>query len=104
MRERFGTLYCVAAVLLVIFLFTFGIKLINQSIKLSFLGGHVEQSSEHSDYGGLRVTTFMIYMSHVEAGGHTVFPQAGVSVQPEEGKALFWFNVGSQGTYDSRYA
>ena len=66
------------------------------------LGGHVEQSSEHSDFGGLRVTTFMIYMSHVEAGGHTVFPQAGVSVQPVEGKALFWFNVGSQGTYDSR--
>ena len=44
----------------------------------------------------------MIYMSRVEAGGHTVFPQAGVSVQPVEGKALFWFNVGSQGTYDSR--
>ena len=66
------------------------------------IGGNMEFTSEHPDFGGLRVTTFMIYMSHVDAGGHTVFAQAGVSVQPVEGKALFWFNVGSHGTYDSR--
>ena len=29
--------------------------------------------------GGERFVTFMYYLSTVEAGGHTVFPQAGVS-------------------------
>ena len=31
-------------------------------------------------------------MGHVEPGGHSVFPQAGIIVKPKEGKALFWFN------------
>ena len=46
--------------------------------------------------------TFMIYLSDVEAGGHTVFPQPGISVKPSVGSALFWFNVGTQHNYDSR--
>ena len=60
------------------------------------------QSSEHIDYGGYRVTTFMTYLSNVEAGGYTIFPQAGISVKPVEGKALFWFNAGPRGGIDSR--
>ena len=44
----------------------------------------------------------MIYLSDVEAGGYTVFPQAGVSVKPELGSALYWFNYGAQNNYDSR--
>ena len=27
---------------------------------------------EHKDYGGARLTTFMIYLSNIQAGGHTV--------------------------------
>ena len=54
-------------------------------------------SSENNAFGGFRVTTFMIYLSNVESGGHTIFPQAGISVKPKEGKALFWFNCGPQG-------
>ena len=46
--------------------------------------------------------TFMVYLSSVEAGGHTVFPQAGISVKPEAGSALYWFNCGAQYNYDSR--
>merc|ERR1711976_833081 len=38
-------------------------------------------SSENNAFGGFRVTTFMIYLSDVESGGHTVFPQAGISVK-----------------------
>jgi hypothetical protein len=37
----------------------------------------------------------MIYLSDVEAGGRTVFPTIGVSVPPEAGSALFWFNLDS---------
>ena len=46
--------------------------------------------------------TFMIYLSDVQAGGHTIFPQTGVSIKPEEGKVLLWFNVGAWKNYDSR--
>ena len=52
--------------------------------------------------GGLRMVTFMVYLSSVKAGGHTVFPQAGISVKPEIGSALYWFNVGAKNNYDSR--
>ena len=69
---------------------------------LDSTGGYREFTSENQNFGGIRVTTFMVYLSSVEAGGHTVFPQAGISVKPVEGDALFWFNAGSQETYDSR--
>ena len=59
-------------------------------------------SSELLKYGGPRLLTFMVYLSSVEAGGHTIFPQAGISVKPEIGAALYWFNMGAQNNYDSR--
>ena len=31
------------------------------------------------------MTTFMIYLSDVESGGHTIFTQAGISVKPKLG-------------------
>ena len=61
-----------------------------------------EYHSEHINFGGARIVTFMIYLSSVEAGGHTIFPQTGISIQPTLGSALFWFNFGPQKTYDSR--
>jgi hypothetical protein len=39
----------------------------------------------------------MIYLSDVEAGGRTVFPTVELSVEPEAGSALFWFNLDSGG-------
>ena len=69
---------------------------------LDSVGGNTQESSENAMYGGFRVTTFMIYLSNVDAGGHTIFPQAGISVKPAQGSALFWFNVGPHSNYDSR--
>lgn len=50
----------------------------------------------------MRMITFMIYLTDVEAGGRTVFPQAGISVKPVMGSALYWFNAGARYNYDSR--
>ena len=65
---------------------------------------HLESRSKSEDIpnGGLRIVTFMIYLTSVEAGGHTIFPQTGVSVKPEIGSALYWFNIGAQNFFDSR--
>jgi len=46
--------------------------------------------------------TFMVYMSEVGLGGRTVFPQAGISVKPEKGSALYWFNHDAAIEIDSR--
>ena len=67
-----------------------------------FFPGLEFRTTESARYGGYRLTTFMIYLSDVAVGGHTVFPQAGISVRPVKGSALFWFNAGPQGNFDSR--
>ena len=37
-----------------------------------------EVDTDAVSFGGSRIITFMLYMSSVEAGGHTVFPQPGI--------------------------
>ena len=59
-------------------------------------------TTENLLFGGPRFVTFMIFLSSVEAGGHTVFPQAEISVKPVEGSALYWFNMDAQNNLDSR--
>jgi prolyl 4-hydroxylase len=45
--------------------------------------------------GGNRAVTFMIYLNTVPEGygGETHFNRAGVSVQPDMGKACMWYNI-----------
>ena len=51
---------------------------------------------------GDRLATFMGYLSKVEMGGGTAFPNVGVSVAAEKGSAVFWWNLLSNGLLDSR--
>ena len=68
--------------------------------------------------GGERLATAMLYLSSLQWGGSTVFPQLGLSVTPEVGgvtmitraipavvqerAALIWVNIKSDGTFDTR--
>ena len=55
-------------------IYNFGPILEGQGIRL-FPGGNSDETSEANDLGGLRITTFMIYLNNVQAGGNTIFPQ-----------------------------
>ncbi len=59
-------------------------------------------STEAVRFGGGRFITMMAYLTDVELGGRTIFPQAGISVQPEKGSVLYWFSSGPQNNMDSR--
>ncbi|CAJ1947709.1 unnamed protein product [Cylindrotheca closterium] len=45
---------------------------------------------------GPRILTFFLYLSDVEEGGGTNFPDLGITVEPKKGRALLWPSV-----YDS---
>jgi len=42
---------------------------------------------------GPRILTFFLYLSDVEAGGGTDFPDLGVTVTPKKGRAVLWPSV-----------
>ncbi|KAG8197753.1 hypothetical protein JTE90_006799 [Oedothorax gibbosus] len=74
------------------------------------IGGHYEP---HFDFArreeknafqslgtGNRIATWLLYMSDVDAGGATVFPQIGVTLHPKKGAAAFWHNLHRNGEGD----
>ena len=48
------------------------------------------------------MATFLGYLSDVEAGGHTIFPQVALSVKPVKGDALFWITTKNDHEFDSQ--
>lgn len=50
--------------------------------------------------GGQRVATCIMYLNHVERGGETHFPEVNISVKPEKGDAILFYNVLPDGGVD----
>lgn len=48
---------------------------------------------KHLERGGQRVGTIVMYLSNVDAGGGTSFPNIGLTVQPRKGSAVFFANT-----------
>ncbi|XP_055381326.1 uncharacterized protein LOC129611927 [Condylostylus longicornis] len=79
------------------------------------IGGHYEPHLDYhfDEYGnstenflgsenGNRMATLVFYLSDVKAGGATVFPLLNITVFPQKGSALFWYNLYSNGAGDVR--
>ncbi|HVL77202.1 MAG TPA: 2OG-Fe(II) oxygenase, partial [Noviherbaspirillum sp.] len=49
--------------------------------------------ARHLERGGQRLATIVMYLSDVEAGGGTTFPEAGLQIQPRRGHAVFFANT-----------
>jgi prolyl 4-hydroxylase len=57
---------------------------------------------KHMEHGGQRLATFVLYLTDVEAGGGTAFPQLGLEMLPNKGGAVFFQNVDSRRQPDRR--
>eukprot|EP00928_Gymnodinium_smaydae_P004369 TRINITY_DN11494_c0_g1_i1.p1 TRINITY_DN11494_c0_g1~~TRINITY_DN11494_c0_g1_i1.p1 ORF type:complete len:624 (+),score=68.46 TRINITY_DN11494_c0_g1_i1:128-1999(+) len=56
--------------------------------------GKVNRNFNHKDPPpGARIATLLMYLSDAKQGGHTVFSDLNISVRPELGSALFFFNL-----------
>jgi len=56
---------------------------------------------DHSK-GGQRVGTLLFYLNDVRSGGETVFPNAGISIVPKKGTAVYFHYGNSQNQVDRR--
>ncbi|XP_018607213.2 prolyl 4-hydroxylase subunit alpha-1-like [Scleropages formosus] len=67
------------------------------------IGGHFKPHFDTQNWNNhQRIATFLTYMTDVEFGGATVFPNIGVALQPQKGSAVFWYNLLRNGQLDER--
>jgi prolyl 4-hydroxylase len=59
-------------------------------------------SAAHLQKGGQRVSTLIMYLNDVEAGGETIFPDIGLAVSARKGSGVFFTYSDSQGNLDRR--
>jgi len=63
---------------------------------------HLDQPGEAAllTRGGQRVSSLVIYLADVEAGGETTFPTSGLSISPHKGSAVYFAYTDAQSRTD----
>jgi prolyl 4-hydroxylase len=59
-------------------------------------------SAAHLRRGGQRVSTLIMYLNDVDAGGETIFPDLGLSVAARKGGGVYFSYCDAQGNLDRR--
>lgn len=54
---------------------------------------HDASTQQAKQASGIRILTFFLYLSDVEEGGETSFPELNIDVKPKKGSALLWPSV-----------
>ena len=54
---------------------------------------HDASPQQAAQASGVRILTFFLYLSDVDEGGETAFPNLGIDVKPKKGSALLWPSV-----------
>ncbi|KAH8232583.1 hypothetical protein KR032_009957, partial [Drosophila birchii] len=65
----------------------------------TFSSDHSKRKKKEKILGD-RIATVLFYLSDVEQGGATAFTDAGYTVYPRAGTALFWYNLNTDGDID----
>lgn len=65
-------------------------------------GVMTEQDATTVSHFGQRVATVICYLSTVDSGGATVFPEIGLEVRPQPGRALYFTYLDANGVVDHR--
>ena len=72
------------------------------------IGGHftphldVLHVTRHDPLSNRRIATWLGYLSEVKAGGGTAFLELEIVAEPEEGTAVFWYNLKENGDLEER--
>lgn len=66
-----------------------------------FYSVHHDDSGGDQGPAGPRILTFFLYLSDVEEGGETDFPNLGVRVAPKAGSAILWPSMKNDNPHES---
>jgi prolyl 4-hydroxylase len=69
------------------------IQLLKYNVNESYITHHDFSYQELTLPCGPRVLTFFLYLSDVEEGGATHFPDLNLTISPQRGKAVLWPNT-----------
>ncbi|KAI4885451.1 hypothetical protein NFI96_014407, partial [Prochilodus magdalenae] len=77
------------------------LEVLNYGIGGEFLP-HYDTGEYDRTPEGQRIATIIIYLTSVSIGGATVFPNVGVSLKPQKGSAVMWYNLLRNGQLDKQ--
>lgn len=61
---------------------------------------HDTAASQYQLACGPRILTFFLYLSDVEEGGETNFPNLGIKVKPKKGRAVLWPGIMNENIHE----
>jgi prolyl 4-hydroxylase len=68
-------------------------QILRYELGQKYVAHHDSSEEDNALACGPRILTFFLYLSDVEEGGETNFPDLGIAVTPKRGRALLWPSV-----------